>query len=393
MNTVYCKPKMSMLSILAICYLLLWATSPPMASASIYRIVGLLCVGFLFLKIAARYRGNGLWKTILLILCILFATFLTGDSINYRINTLIFLCLLLCGLVFDTCTISPKKANRLVMLLFLNCIVWEFFTLTALFVRPNIMRLAVRASFVAPFGVGGYGFLYTVVLFVPLSLDYTLNRSRPMIYRGIAAVFTAATVLLAYKSQYFMALLIVLLEIALYFVLGIKSRNLRLLTTSCVMIVAVVLYVNAENIIYFFLNNLQPGALYRKLLDILDMLQGEATVEDGEFATRYERYTRDLGLMLRSPIWGSLSYIAVGKHSNILDIFAQYGLPVGFLYTTTLCRRVTYCKIPVTKVVLVAVVLLFLLNSQTYQMGAIYLLIPLYAAIYNGKKGADGAGE
>lgn len=382
-----------MLPFLAICYLLLWATSPPMESDAIYRIAGLFCVAVLFLKVIACYGGNDLWKTILVLLCILLATFLTGDSINYRINTLIFLCFVLCSLAFDVYTIPPKQAERLVILLFLNCIVWELYTLTALVARPNIMRLAVRASFVAPFGVGGYGFLYTIILFVPLSLDYTLNRSRPLIYRGIAAVFTAATVLLAYKSQYFMALLIVLLEIALFFVLGIKSRNLRLLTTTGVMVVATVLYLNAENIIYFFLNNLHPGALYRKLLVILDMLQGEATVEDGEFATRYERYTRDLGLMLRSPIWGSLSYMAVGKHSNILDIFAQYGLPVGFLYTTTLCRRVTCCKIPVTKVVLVAVVLLFLLNSQTYQMGAIYLLLPLYAAIYDGKKGGDGAGE
>lgn len=382
MNTVYRKPRMGKLPLLMIVYMLLWATSPPLGYAMAYRIVGLLSVGLLFLTI----RGNDVWKIILLMAVILLATVFTGDSINNRINILIFLCFVLCGMVFDAYTVSSEAAERIVILLFLNCIVWEIYTLRALLVLPNIMRLSVRASYVPPFGVGGYGFLYTVVLFVPLSLEYMLDRNRKLIFRGIAAVFTLLTIFLAYKSQYFMAILIVLLEIMLYFVLGIKDRNLRLLTTVVVLVGTFTIYLNAENIIYFFLNQLNPGALYRKLLGILDMLQGESALEDGEFATRYERYARDLGLVLRSPFWGSLSYMAVGKHSNILDVFAQYGLPVGFLYTATLSRRITYCKIPVTKVVLIAVVLLFLLNSQTYQMGAIYLLLPLYAAIHNSEK-------
>ncbi len=59
------------------------------------------------------------------------------------------------------------------------------------------------------------------------------------------------------------------------------------------------------------------------------MVDGRST---GSVEARAERYERSLRLFLEHPLVGTLMFDDVGKHSAILDRFAQYGVVVGALF-------------------------------------------------------------
>jgi hypothetical protein len=71
-----------------------------------------------------------------------------------------------------------------------------------------------------------------------------------------------------------------------------------------------------------------------KVRDIRDSLlddQSTGTVEG-----RAERYIRSIKLFVENPVIGTLTFDDVGKHSAVLDRFAQYGFAFGLLFLALL---------------------------------------------------------
>jgi hypothetical protein len=86
-----------------------------------------------------------------------------------------------------------------------------------------------------------------------------------------------------------------------------------------------------------------------KLRDIRDSLEGGRNI--GAVDARAERYTRSFKLFLENPVIGTLTFDDVGKHSAVLDRFAQYGFGIGLLFLALLAympiRMIRSSSVPI----------------------------------------------
>ncbi len=190
-------------------------------------------------------------------------------------------------------------------------------------------------------GIGGYGFVYTVLLCLPFLAHFTMDsRARQCLVEGsllrkrlarllVALNFALACVLLL-KAGYSIALLLAGLSVAL--VVLVRSRRglpfaISIVASGLLVLMTAIALPPALR----GLESMAKGTEYEaKIRDFQEsMADGRST---GTVETRAERYERSLRLFLEHPLVGTLMFDDVGKHSAILDRFAQYGVVVGALF-------------------------------------------------------------
>ena len=125
--------------------------------------------------------------------------------------------------------------------------------------------------------------------------------------------------------------------------------------------------------------NVSEGTMYEE--KVHDILFGVEDGDDGSFGVREERYERSIKTFLMHPVFGSMKFSSVGKHSFILDSYAQYGFFVGtaFLMVITLSSRYYYKKKSVAKKLsvteLVLPVVLLTLNSMVFAYSVVLFIL------------------
>lgn len=386
-------PKSPTIIYLSIIYLLAWCISPPLSLGIIYRILAIMAVGILIFK---SYNSqlvdlsNRLKLTIFIIAYMAILCVLTGDLFNRQIITYSIL-LVSVGFAFwnKRYGYNPKQLEFIIIFaLGLYCI-WNTTTIITLRVIPYAMRSltgsgsGVDNSFYLR-GVGGFGYLYSAIIMLPIGLA-VLKQRRRKLFRIVSLYFVVSTYTMAYMSQFFTALILCVLAVPMMIIAKKYARGLNSGVVVLLIVFLVVLFVSLEPILDFCINMVDTRSIHNKLLSMKETLIYGDSFEDSEFGERYERYTRDLNLILKSPLWGALTFYAVGKHSCILDYAAQYGLILAYFYIKLLfkpCTDWTKHKMPLAYIVLWLSVILALMNPYPLAAAApLCIVLPSYCKL------------
>lgn len=383
------KENRAILPQLSILYIVAWCISPPLSYGAIYRVILLGAIGFLLLW-DLRYHGIQLPKYYIgagcVIAYILLIGFLVGDSIDRRLSVFI-----LFGIIFAMKTIFESDLDKrsfhwIVSAAFILCIVWNVCSLQGIAETPNVMRLMAKNSAeseaYAMRGIGGYGYLYSIVLLMPIGVDALLNRVNTVIERVIAAVFVFTSFNLVYQSQYFLAVILSLLMVIVYLIANIKTPLVRGVALLATIVGFFVVYANADDILLWLMENNEIRSIELKLQSMYELLVEDGEIQNSEFATRFDRYMGDIGAIMERPLFGGFSYNVTGNHSHILDFLAQYGIPFGIAYFYTLwhpLKPIRFKEYAAGFTCIVLFVLTTFLNTLAFSFGmVVYIILPLY---------------
>ena len=229
--------------------------------------------------------------------------------------------------------------------------------------------------------------MYSAILMLPIGIDILFNKRRKstLLVRIFTLYFVVTTVVLSYLSQYFMALIIAVIAVILSLSRRRNSSKVRI--SSYVMIFAIMILIVAflEPILDFLINVIDIRSIHEKLVDMRAIMINGEDIGDSEFATRYERYTRDLLLIAKEPLFGTMSYLSVGKHSTFLDLIAQYGVIMGGLIITLLFRPCVdgmRRSAPISFDILALFLIIGLFNVLTLQVAApLCFALPAYSLL------------
>ena len=368
------------ISYLSILYLIGWFISPPLASGTIYRaiaIVAVLCIVFFSLINNRRQLVHRFYGCAVLCLYIILLCFVTGESFSLNINILLILITSAAFALWNNKYGNNTKQlkNLTYFAICLYCI-WNTTTLIAVDQQPNIMRLLAKNSGETTghvgVGVGGYGYLYSVIIMFPIGI-YLLKEKQKIWLRAVIAYFVISTAILAYQSQYFIALILAVLAVPMMVIANRNRGGLNVIFYTILAVVLLVIFANLESILDFCINIVDIPSIQKKLTLMKATLMEGSVAEEGTFGERYERYTRDLNLIMQNPVLGVFRFSMVGKHSTILDFFAQYGIPLGIVFVNILfssCRDWIKQRIPAASVVFWITLILAIMNPLTLQVAA-----------------------
>lgn len=368
------KPNNS--SFYAILYVIAWIVSPPLSYGMSFRVIAIISIIILCidsLKYAYAYQQKNLLIALGLSAYMIGIAVILEEDFNIKIGAIV---LLLTGVLFDIWVSNGKVSKkRLQFLLFYTLLLYCIWNSTTLYCilheNERIMRDLTRNSdFSESFarrGVGGFGYIYSVILMLPTAVELIRLKVRGKAFRILNIYFVLTGFMLAYFSEYFIAMLLAILTLILVWKKPAKS------TYILVGIITVISGFAMETILDTMIELIDIPEINNKLIETRNILLNDANVEDSEFGVRYERYVRDIGLIIANPIWGTLSFKNVGKHSEFLDFFAQYGIPLGIVYVSALLHPATVWikrNVSIASVVLLISVIICLLNR-----------FPLHAAV------------
>lgn len=372
---------------IALSYLVIFIIAPPMASANIYRIIALAMMTYLVGNNVSKCRTSYSIQAIGAAILMAIINIACGESIFYHIQFYIFLSFIV---IFSFLLNEQNKREYyfLIPLVMITYIIFNVTTIRELASDPHVMRSLSRSTqgnFYSNKGVGGYGYLYSLIMIIPVGISEA--RYEKGIKRIISLVFLVTSYILVFRSAYMLAMLITIIMTGVYIILamGNISRS-RLAVIFLIMIAALILYNKLDSILLRLADLTRPSMIQKKLEDIYELLYEDASVADTSLWGRYERYFRDFMLVISSPLWGVLRYTAVGKHSAIMDTFAQYGIPIGIYVTTAIFKplraHLNY-HVPELTVCFIGLGLFLLLNSPVMSVGIVYVVFPL--ALYKSK--------
>jgi hypothetical protein len=339
----------------ALGYIIVWVLSPPLAYGTIWRVLAVFAM-LLWLALEALAARSMLLRPNWQILAAAGFVFYTSmvewlvpDSatISHQFQIWIMLFFLVVGESHARGREDEARFSFWLVLLILP--VWSFTTLWGIeTIGSGVSRIISRSSDEArqltEEGAGGFGFVYTTLLCLPILASLALRsggwidreQSR---WRGrIAQLLVWGNFLLAglliLRAGYSIAVILAVFALACVFL--IQSRKpLRLLIFLCLAGIIAVLTAMATGPVLRSLQDLTAGTQYStKIRDIRASLEDAQST--GTVADRTERYSRSIRLFAENPVVGTLRFDDVGKHSAILDRFAQYGFGIGLLFLALL---------------------------------------------------------
>jgi cell division protein FtsW (lipid II flippase) len=190
-----------------------------------------------------------------------------------------------------------------------------------------VIRSNDEAKAFAMRGVGGFSFVYSLLIYIIAVLGLIKQRIKHKKTYTLWTLFMIFSVvmgvLVVLKAEYSTAVILMILSLIFFF---FHSNNLK--KNIIMMFAMAFVFIAFEYYIIDILKAILPYTegtnYYHKVLDSISSINaGEAT---GTAADRTERYLRSLHLFLDNPLVGVWSFANVGKHSLILDIFAQFGI-------------------------------------------------------------------
>ncbi len=374
-------------------YIVAWCIAPPLSYGGIFRLLALFCICLLcFLFILKNGNRINLWQIIIVfaVLYIILLCFITNDGLSSVVGICIMFALLFMKeSVFKESNIF-KDEKWFIPAVFILCIVFNITTLIGIAEEPNIMRILAKNTENGPSyasrGVGGYGYMYTILLIIPLGIKFLFDKNNNIFNKLIACAFIITSYILSFKSQYFLVILLVILLTILFFIFRIKNRGAKISILILMLLLFLFVLFNAEFILKEIMSGMDStGAIYRKLRDIYNMIHG-TSIEDTEFAVRFERYSRTINVIFESPLWGKFSKSFSGNHSVLLDILAQYGIPIGLLICYLILIR-PFIKVNlggIENVLFITLFLITLLNVIPFACASVFsIIMPIYSQTYN----------
>lgn len=326
--------------LLSIMYLSVWVTSPLLAYGTIYRILALLA--FIVWVVLELFNRRSIFRKvtphILLMYGFLFYTIpitymVDGSTIlirNIQLYVIFFF-------IFVYVSYARKSLEILKPVIYLQIIlytIWIYTTYLGLIVDGHAARFIGKSTLQArelqAQGIGGFSFIYSLLIYIICILALVKYKFKAK--KRLVTVFLSFSVILAMlvvlKAEYSTAVLLMVLSV-FYFLFWTKNIHKNIIILFIFIVVFIVLKEYLVEILQFF-QQFAEGTNYRhKLEDSIESIQaGKAS---GTAADRTERYIRSIDIFLNNPLLGELSIANVGKHSLLLDTFAQFGLFIGFI--------------------------------------------------------------
>lgn len=332
----------------SLAYLIVWILSPPLAYGTVWRVFAAAAMGMWLLLELLSSRSVLLRPSRAVLAAIVYIGFTafveslvpSPGGFDRHLQIWIMLLFLMVGESFSRGREGDARFVFWCVLLVMP--IWMFTTLQGIEsiahdVARTISRSSIEARRLAAQGIGGFGFVYTVVLCLPFLAQAALGASSTK-RRGWAAIAGKLLVwvnfllgsLLVLRAGYSIALL--LGASAIVFVLLIRSRRAYPFAISLCLSGLIVLGASLGlEPALDYLQGISAGTEYAaKVHDMQASLNiGSAT---GTVEGRTERYERSFMLFLDNPLVGALDFEGVGGHSAFLDRFAQYGVFVGLLF-------------------------------------------------------------
>ncbi|MDA7880418.1 hypothetical protein N9A76_03080 [Mariniblastus sp.] len=193
----------------------------------------------------------------------------------------------------------------------------------------TVVRNTEEAGELMAENVGGYVFVYLASALCPLLFYVTLRLKSPdsmaLFLRIVAAGMFIICCVAVWKAGFGLA--VVASIGGCFIIIAPKSRPAFWLFATF----ALLLMWSANEQIFDNLEIATEGTpLHQKSIAIKEYLINSEAVN--RINARQERYTRSIGLFFESPLIGQASRRDVGKHSTLLDAFAEFGLIGGFLF-------------------------------------------------------------
>lgn len=390
---------------LAISYAAIWATAPVLQYGDIYRALVLLAaaiwVGLELLR-PRNAISNPTWPVILSFVYIFYtgAVLFLFDGPSAVIGTLQTFILLFFLVIHQSRRDDMMSLAPVFWIVLLTMPIWHLSTLAVLLGEDTRaarigVRSGIEAQAFAAKGVGGYALVYGTLLGLPALTALAtkaLRVSRTSLPSPLRAVPAAPAILICANVATGFVLV-------LYSGFSIAAATLILATVSVLFMtdnhpIRLVVFFFGSVLVAFFATTLLQSALVlvlplvegtnyaTKITDVLTSLRLEETV--GTLSERTERYKRSLRLFLENPIIGTLSQRDVGKHSEILDTFAQFGVFVGaiasylfFVVPVQALRRFGK-SFAATFGTLLAVTMIFAFNNAFAAAGvALFIVFPV----------------
>ncbi|MEL7115679.1 MAG: hypothetical protein AAGP08_08815 [Pseudomonadota bacterium] len=334
-------------------YICLWATAPPLAYGGLFRLA-VLAAAAGWLAIESVRPGSILRRPTLPVLLVfayvLYVAFVEGlfhGASGIIRNLQIFIALFFL-VVHQSRRHTLEVLAPVFWIILLTLPIWYALSLNVLLTENShaariLVRSGAEARALSERGVGGYALVYTAVLATPalLSLAFNTNASLrdglPRLIRAIPAapmIIIWANILLGslFALNAGFSIAVILLFLGCFATLAMRSYNPMKLVLF--VLAAIVFALFAKDVLELVLNALLPlteGSNFNlKIRDVLASLQAEEAL--GTLSDRTERYERSFFLFLQSPLIGVLSFNEIGKHSQFLDEFAQFGIIVGAMF-------------------------------------------------------------
>ncbi|GAB5377028.1 MAG: hypothetical protein AcusKO_34900 [Acuticoccus sp.] len=260
-------------------------------------------------------------------------------------------------------------------------------TLQAIAADPHAARHVVRTSTAAlallRAGVGGYQLTYACALLAPVLLVLLRSGHPSPFFAALAGLWLAASALvLAAGFSIAVLVLAVGTALALFWRAPRRAAPVQALFALGALAAALLALDPLLALAEGFAENTKYARKIADLRDSLDLGESVGTASD-----RLSRYLRSLALFADAPLTGTLFYAPLGKHSQLLDGFARYGVLIGLVGLAVLVRlpgrllaAATPWQSPVALVVQVTLAIYLTLNNATAAHGAVvYLLLPALA--------------
>jgi cell division protein FtsW (lipid II flippase) len=289
---------------------------------------------------------------------------------------------------------ARKSLDILKPVVYINIVlftIWMMTTYSVLLENSHAARYVIRsddeAKAFAMRGVGGFSFVYSLLIYIIAVLGLIKHKIKQKKLYNIWTFFMIFSVIMAIlvvlKAEYSTAVLLMVLSLIFFF---FHSNSLK--KNIIMMVVMILVFIALEYYVIDILKAILPYTegtnYYHKVLDSIHSINaGEAT---GTAADRTERYLRSLYLFLDNPLIGVWSFTAVGKHSLILDTFAQFGIlgGIALLYILLKVPIQLYKYSRVDKTVPLAVIFLIIalsaLNNVSMAYGFMFYIF--YPAIW-----------
>ena len=382
MNDFKTSDKVSLINSICILYITVWAISPPLAFGTTYRLLLLFSMTILtMINFQKIIQSKITVWVVTYILVTGFVNYHYGEVTLFlrNIQLYIFLFLLIIFDIFKD-KFSSKNLHIIFLITILLLTLWNFLSIRILADNTHASRALAKsfegAEELTNQGIGGFSSVYSqVILIVPiLALIRYKNTTTKL--RLVYVVYLVSVSILFLKAGYSLAVLITLFSLYLYIIA--KELNKVHTITNLILLGFIVLIFNYffAEIISVLLDITEGTSFYNKVRDIAISLSEEASI--GTVDGRMERYQRSIRLFIESPVWGQLDIKDIGKHSQILDNFAQYGLFLGmlFLYFVSYGPKYflngRYKK--VGKITFITVILLFVTNNMPASLGVTLFL-------------------
>lgn len=326
--------------LIALLYISVWMTSPFLAYGTLYRVAAFIAL-LIWVFIELFDRRSAILKPsgyILVMYFYLLYTFPVGylaDGMFTVTRNIQFYLMLFFLIVYESyrrkslLMLKPVVAINIVLFT-----IWALTTYKGLLINGHASRYIIRSGAEAieltKQGIGGFTFVYSLLIYI-ISL-MALIRYRIQLKKFLTPVTLflffslAVSMMVVLKAEYSTAVLLMVLSSILYiFYSDSMAKNMILF------LVLILVYIAMSYFLIDILTMLQPyaeGTNYsHKIVDTIATIQSDELT--GTTKDRIDRYIRSFNLFLEYPFTGTWSIMPVGKHSLVLDTFAQYGIFAG----------------------------------------------------------------